>query len=109
MHRRTNIRIKKDKGITLIETIVSIALFSFISLALVTSVISMKRVLVRQEENVRLEMICYDISEYYSCYSDNWYKKYFGENYNNGQVGYLTEDFKITANFDEAKYIIEFK
>lgn len=55
---------KSKKGVTLIEVIVSIAIFSMISLALFSSIISMKKVVIRQEEYVRFEMICYDISAY---------------------------------------------
>lgn len=65
---------KSKKGVTLIEVIVSIAIFSMISLALFSSVISMKKIIIRQEEYVRIEMVCYDISAYYEKYKASWPK-----------------------------------
>lgn len=95
-----------QKGITLVEVVVAIAIFSIISFTLLSSVIAMKKVIMRQEEYVKLEMVCYDISAYRNKYGDQWAKYYFGENIKN--VGYLTYDFESTSNQNEAKYKIIF-
>ena len=55
---------KTQKGVTLIEVIVAIAVFATISLALFSSVIIMKNVIKRQEEYIKIEMVCYDIKAY---------------------------------------------
>ena len=97
---------KTQKGVTLIEVIVAIAVFAVISLALFSSVIAMQNVIARQEEYVKLEMVCYDINAYKSKYPSNWSYEYF-----NGEVnerGYLKRDFTPTNNEAEAFYIIEF-
>ncbi len=107
--QRRSIRIrKKQKGVTLIETVVAIAVFSIISLAIFSSIIAMQRVIVRQEEYVKLEMICYDISAYFTRYPDDWYQIYFGEDVGNARIGYLTDDFKPTTELEKASYIVEF-
>lgn len=78
---------KTRKGLTLVEVIVSIAVFTIISLALFTSFLGMRKVVAKQEEYVRIEMVCYDINYYWDMYGDGsepeeepWYEKYFGEN-----------------------------
>ena len=97
---------KSKKGVTLIEVIVSIAIFSMISLALFSSVISMKKIIIRQEEYVRIEMVCYDISAYYEKYKASWPKEYFNSKNNN--IGYLTSDLIPTTDENIATYKIIF-
>lgn len=98
---------KVKKGITLVEVIVAIAVFAVVSFALFSSVISMKQVVVTQEEYVKLEMICYDIDAYYQKYEEKWYIEYFEESgYRN--IGYLTLEFKPTLNKNEGSYKIMF-
>ena len=99
---------KKQKGVTLIDTIVAIAVFSIISLALFSSVVAMQKVVTRQEEYVKLEMLCHDISEYSERYPNDWYEIYFGEEAESSQLAYLTNDFKPTNEEEDARYIIEF-
>lgn len=72
---------KTRKGITLVEVIVSIAVFTIISLALFTSFLGMRKVVAKQEEYVRLEMVCYDIKYYWEQYGteNKWDEKYFGD------------------------------
>ncbi len=107
--QRKSIRIrKKQKGVTLIDTIVAIAVFSIISLALFSSVVAMQKVVTRQEEYVKLEMLCHDISAYFVRYPDNWYEMYFREGAESGQFAYLTNNFKPTNKEEDARYIIEF-
>ena len=94
---------RSQKGVTLIEVLVSIAVFAIISLALFSSVIAMKNVITRQEEYVKLEMVCQDIIFYGSKY---YY--YFGDDFDNeNNKGYLNKKFKPT-NINDASYIVDF-
>ena len=68
---------KAQKGITVIEVIVAIAIFVMISLVIISSIISMKQIVARQEEYVRLEMVCYDIDAYYRKYDEIWNEKWW--------------------------------
>ena len=100
---------KTQKGVTLIEVIVAIAVFSTISLALFSSVMIMKNVIKRQEEYVKIEMICYDIKAYHKKYGETWMSEYF-EKCNMDEeenLGYLSSDF-IPTTYDNAKYIIKY-
>lgn len=105
---------KSQKGLSLVEVIVAIAIFSMVSLALFTSVIAMRKVVNRQEEYVKLEMVCYDINAYYDISMNDdqdktWYQLYFGEYINSKPyVAYLTSEFTPTVNLDEAQYKIRF-
>ena len=98
---------KTKKGITLIEVVVALAIFSIISVTLFSTVIGMKKVVSRQEEYVRLEMTCYDINAYYVKYGKSWYKYYFGNEVEKSK-GYLTYDFKPTTDEACACYVIFF-
>ena len=97
---------KSRKGLTIIEVLVAISVLSIVSFALMSSVILMKKVVNRQEEYVKLEMVCNDIKVYYD-FTSEWVKEYFqGKNTNN--TGYLSAQFQIVDNECEAKYKIEF-
>lgn len=115
---------KTRKGLTLVEVIVSIAVFTIISLALFTSFLGMRKVVAKQEEYVRIEMVCYDINYYWDMYGDDdlaeksdndWYVKYFGENatYDNAKkegVGYLQyKDGKFEPTADKSHYVVEYE
>ena len=98
---------KNQKGITLIEVLVSISVFAIISLALFSSVIAMQNVITRQEEYAKIEMVCYDIDTYCEKYNENWSKNYFnGEIYNG--IGYLTSEFKPTNDPNQGHYVVRF-
>ena len=51
---------KARKGLTLVEVVVSIAIIAVISVALVTAYAGIVKVSARQEEYVRLDMVCND-------------------------------------------------
>ncbi len=97
---------KTRKGITLVEVIVSIAVFTIISLALFSSIISMRKVVLRQEEYVRLEMVVHDINAYWDAYGDTWAEEYFEGNAI-GKNGYLDSECKPTLN-SNYHFIISF-
>ena len=75
---------KTRKGLTLVEVIVAIAVFTIISLALFSSYLGMRKVVFRQEEYARLEMVCYDINYYWDKYGSDWAEKYFDNDSING-------------------------
>lgn len=68
---------KTRKGLTLVEVIVAIAVFTIVSLALFSSYLGMRKVVFRQEEYARLEMVCYDINYYWDAYGEGWANVYF--------------------------------
>ena len=74
------------KGITLVEVIVAIAVFTIISLALFTSFLGMRKVVAKQEEYVRLEMVCYDIKYYWEQYGIGWDEVYFLNKYDDAKI-----------------------
>ncbi len=102
---------KTQKGVTLVEVIVAIAVFSIISLTLFSSIIAMKNVINRQEEYVKLEMVCYDIDAYWEKYENTWFAEYFGINEYNPEmsVGYLDENFKPISSEQDASFLVESK
>lgn len=108
---------KARKGLTLVEIIVAIAVFSIVSIAFFTSYVSMNKVVARQEEYTRFEMICYDINYYWDMYGFNedseesWEYKYFKSKIekNNGKyVAYFDKDFEPQSDDDQAVYKITF-
>jgi prepilin-type N-terminal cleavage/methylation domain-containing protein len=92
---------KTRKGLTLIEVLVSIAVFGIISLALISSYIGIKGIVTRQEEYVRLEMIAYDINYYWDAYGDNWESEYFGVDLTPNNVG----DTKGYLKYDDGEIV----
>lgn len=103
---------KTKKGLTLVEVLVGITVFSIVIFALFTAVASMRKIVFRQEEYVKIKMVCYDIDAYHKKHSNDWMSQYF----NNGKpinenikVGYLTSKFEPTSNENEAAYTINFR
>ena len=72
------------KGLTLVEVLVAISVFTIIIFALFTSIAAMRKVVSRQEEAVRIKMACQDMIVYYNNDPNSWKKEYFGENFGNG-------------------------
>ena len=68
---------KAKKGITLVEVLVAIAVFSIISLAMFSSLLVMRKTAARQEEYLHFEMICTDIAFYGDVHQKSWDKEYF--------------------------------
>ena len=98
---------KSRNGLTLIEVLVAISVFSIVLFALISSVILMKKVVNRQEEYAKLEMVCNDIKVYYEKFGAEWDDVYFKGN-SEKEIGYLNSKFQVVDNENEAKYIIEF-
>ena len=97
---------KARKGLTLVEVLVSIALFSIILLSFTSINISMLTVTSRQEEYIRLEMVCYDINYYWDVYQGDWDDYYF-DRQSDGIKGYLDAHFKPCSSLN-AHYVIDF-
>ena len=122
---------KTYKGLTLVEVLVSIAVFTIISLAMFSSLLAMTKVVALQEDYARIEMVCYDINAYWDMYGDNnlaegdhtnvWYKKYFGDDAKiengKGKAFLLLDgnqfigttqptDYKITYEYDNSNNLI---
>ena len=110
---------KTKKGLTLVEVLVGITVFSIVIFALFTAVASMRKIVFRQEEYVKIKMVCYDIDAYWDKYLSvkkenseltTWYTDLNGKPlYVNDKKAYLTSDFKLTLNEDNAAYVIEFE
>lgn len=98
---------KARKGLTLVEIIVAIAVFSIVSIAFFTSYVSMNKVVARQEEYTRFEMICYDINYYWDMYGKGWDKKYFNGEVS-GNTAYFDKDFEPQSGDDNAVYKITY-
>lgn len=94
------------KGLTLVEIIVAIAVFSIVSVAFFTSYVSMNKVVARQEEYVRFEMICYDINYYWDVHGERWDDIYFNGNVTN--TAYFDKDFNPQYYKDGAVYQITY-
>lgn len=91
---------KTKKGLTLVEVIVAIAVFAVITLALFSTYLGIRKLSFRQEEYVRLEMVCYDINYYWDAYGQNttdktqdWTYKYSGK-YSDDNLISLNAEFK---------------
>lgn len=104
---------KTKRGLTLVEVIVAIAVFAVIALALFSTYIGMRKVSHRQEEYVRLEMVCYDINYYWDAYGQNttdkeqdWSYKYSGK-YDDKYIS-LNSDFEPISS-GNATYTITYK
>ena len=88
---------KKKKGTTLVEVLVSIAVFSIISVAMFSSLLVMRKTSARQEEYLRFEMICTDIAFYGDVHKRNWDKEYFSlsESREEGEI-YFGYNFSLS-------------
>ena len=85
---------KTKKGTTLVEVLVSIAVFAIISVAMFSSLLVMRKTAARQEEYLRFEMICTDIAFYSDVHKRNWDKEYFSlsSSQSSGRI-YYDHDF----------------
>lgn len=105
---------KTKKGLTLVEVLVAITVLSITMFALLSTIVAMRKVVARQEEYVKIKMVCQDIDAYYknTTMDDLWYKKYFGDDAyvdnNQSKNCYLTADFKPTTDINKAEYIVSF-
>ena len=103
---------KSKKGMTLVEVLVAITVLSIIVFALLSTLVSMRKVVARQEEYVKIKMVCQDIEAYRDKYKSQWAEYYFnnGVSYENQKsVGYLTSSFKPTSDESQAEYKISFQ
>jgi prepilin-type N-terminal cleavage/methylation domain-containing protein len=97
---------KSKKGFTLIEVIVSIAIFATVCTLAFSMLITMRNINMRQKEYVKINMVCYDIDAYYRKYNDEWTIQYFGTNEIIDEA-YLDAEFIPTIDKNKGKYIIK--
>ena len=100
---------KSKKGLTLVEVLVAISVLTIVIFALFSTIIAMRKVVARQEEYVKIKMVCQDIDAYCDKFGENWADYYFnnGEDYTNNK-GYLTSNFEPTDDSNKAEYIISY-
>ena len=96
------------KGMTLVEVLVAITVFSIVIFALFTTIVAMRKVVARQEEYVKIKMVCYDIDAYWDVYGDEWENYYF-TGACSSDIGYFTSDFTPTNTSNNSKYKIQFE
>lgn len=100
---------KSKKGLTLVEVLVAITVLSITMFALLSTIVAMRKVVARQEEYVKIKMVCQDIDAYWDKYGEDWADKYFeGEYETNNLKGYLTSKFYPVTNYNKNYYKIEF-
>ena len=101
---------KTQKGLTLVEVLVAITVLSITMFALLSTIVAMRKVVARQEEYVKIKMVCQDIDAYWDKYKtiDNWDQRYFQGDISNN-TGYLTPKFEPTNIYDKKNYKIVYK
>ena len=104
---------KSKKGLTLVEVLVAISVLTIVIFALFSTIIAMRKVVARQEEYVKIKMVCQDIDAYCDKFGKDWAKYYFnnGKDYTNNKandIGYLTSNFEPTDDLSKAEYIISY-
>lgn len=100
---------KTKKGLTLVEVIVAIAVFAVITLALFSTYLGIRKLSFRQEEYVRLEMVCYDINYYWDAYGDKWAAQYTGKDDANSAKGTISLDSNFKFISGNSTYVIEYE
>ena len=92
---------KKQKGTTLVEVLVSIAVFAILSVAIISCLLGMTKIVTRQEEYVRFGMILSDMSFRYSEYTSSG-------NADEKTIFY-TDQFVETTNPNKYFYQLKYK
>ena len=108
---------KSQKGLTLVEVLVSISVFTIIIFSLFSTLLAMRKVVARQEEYVKIEMVCQDINVYWEKYKGSadyqeWFKKYFNEDHpteTNGRYEYTIDDYCIVFRYTSEDYLPKLK
>ncbi len=105
---------KTYKGLTLVEVLVSIAVFTIISLAMFSSLLAMTKVVALQEDYARIEMACYDMNAYWDMYGKDWDDYYFDRDPSHtsteDRIGYLTYQSGklVPTNDPNPEYIVTY-
>ncbi len=108
---------KKQKGATLVEVLVAVAVFAIISTAMFTSFLVMKKMIARQKDYLEFEIICRDINHYSDKYyiegnENDWDLNYFGDKArkdDNGDGVYeVYYDFDYCLSETEKAFCLEY-
>ena len=105
---------KTQKGLTLVEVLVAITVLSITMFALLSTIVAMRKVVARQEEYVKIKMVCQDIDAYWDKYglgegeNKGWASCYFNDETQNssGDTGYLTSKFVPVGENNTSNYKI---
>lgn len=107
---------KTKKGLTLVEVLVAITVLSITMFALLSTIVAMRKVVSRQEEYVKIKMVCQDIEAYWDKYglgegeAEGWAYYYFkGEGAIESYTGYLTSKFSPVRVYNKSHYKIEYR
>lgn len=96
--------LNNKKGTTLVEVVVSIAVFLIVFGGLVTSYFALNKMVLKQKEFVYFEAVCLDIHEYSNVYKKEWDKYYFNlDMAESNSVIYYDGNFNITKNISKYK------
>lgn len=99
---------KTHKGTTLVEVLVSIAVFAILSVAVISCLLGMTKIVSRQEEYVRFEMILSDMEFYFNHSDINSYFQYETEQSDKCTV-YFTDRFVEVTNDSNRIYALTYR
>lgn len=100
---------KTTKGMTLVEVLVAITVFTIIVGTIFTSIFGMRRVVVRQEAYFQFDTICRDIAHYGNKYGKAWDMEYFNlDESKELNVVYYNARFFVTEDAT-AEYRLEYR
>lgn len=107
---------KSKKGLTLVEVLVAITVLSITMFALLSTIVAMRKVVARQEEYVKIKMVCQDIEAYWDKYglsegeNKGWANYYFDNDTISSERDevYLTPKFELT-NISKKNYVIDYE
>ena len=100
---------KSKKGLTLVEVLVAISVLTIVIFALFSTIIAMRKVVARQEEYVKIKMVCQDIDFYWDKFGNDWSLHYFaGEGNIDDDKGYLTSKLEPVKKYKKNYYKIKF-
>ena len=100
------------KGFTIIETVVSLFLFSISFSTILTTILLTKKANQKEQEKTVFQSILYEIDTYLTRYGKEWDKEYITEEYiiqkEDSRLVYYDPDFKKTTSEQERTYILEY-
>lgn len=96
------------KADTIVEVVVSIAIFAICMLIAGSTYVYVARVKRAEVEYMRFESMCLDINEYYTRFNQNWDKWYFGlDDREDANSIYFDLDYQVTES-ENATYTLSY-
>lgn len=96
----------KKKGFTLVEIVVSIALFSVMVGAIFSCYFLARNANIKHKEYLYFENICLEIDYFYDKYGTNWEKNYYGSD-SKDDIYYYNNNYEKVD--EKSKYELSFK